>query len=48
MVVSYGGYWNQSGNPNSFPTPTAVGTLNYINWTNYRGLNGSQQFQLVL
>jgi hypothetical protein len=47
VVVSYGGYWNQSGNPNSFATPTAVGTLNYINWTNYTGLNGTQQFQLA-
>ena len=46
VVVSYGGYWNQSGNPNTFATPTAVGTLNYINWTNYTGLNGQQQFQL--
>lgn len=46
VVVSYGGYWNQSGNPNSFATPTAVGTLNYINWTNYVGLSGQQQFQL--
>jgi hypothetical protein len=45
-VVSYGGYWNQSGNPNTFATPTAVGSLNYINWTNYTGLNGQQQFQL--
>jgi len=46
VVVSFGGYWNQSGNPNSFATPTAVGTLNYINWTNYTGLSGQQQFQL--
>jgi hypothetical protein len=46
VVVSYGGYWNQSGNPNTFPTPTAVGSLNYINWTNYTGLVGNQQFQL--
>lgn len=46
VVVSYGGYWNQSGNPNSFATPTAVGTLNYVNWTNYVGLAGQQQFQL--
>lgn len=46
-VVSFGGYWNQSGNPNSFATPTAVGSLNYINWTNYTGLNGAQQFQLA-
>lgn len=46
VVVSYGGYWNQSGNPNSFATPTAVGTLNYVNWTNYPGLNGQTQFQL--
>lgn len=45
-VVSFGGYWNQSGNPNSFPTPTAVGSLNYVNWTNYTGLSGQQQFQL--
>lgn len=45
-IVSFGGYWNQSGNPNSFPTPTAVGSLNYINWTNYTGLSGQQQFQL--
>jgi hypothetical protein len=47
VTVSYGGYWNQSGNPNSFATPTAVGTLNYINWTNYTGLAGQQQFQLA-
>jgi len=46
-VISYGGYWNQSGNPNSFATPTAVGTLNYVNWTNYTGLAGQQQFQLA-
>ena len=46
VIVSYGGYWNQSGNPNSFATPTAVGSLNYINWTNYTGLAGQQQFQL--
>jgi hypothetical protein len=46
VVVSYGGYWNQSGNPNSFATPTAVGTLNYVNWTNYPGLTGQSQFQL--
>jgi hypothetical protein len=46
VVVSYGGYWNQSGNPNSFATPTAVGTLNYVNFTNYTGLSGQQQFQL--
>lgn len=46
VVVSFGGYWNQSGNPNSFATPTAVGSLNYINWTNYTGLSGQQQFQL--
>jgi hypothetical protein len=46
VVVSYGGYWNQSGNPNSFATPTAVGSLNYVNWTNYTGLAGQQQFQL--
>lgn len=45
-VVSFGGYWNQSGNPNSFAVPTAVGSLNYINWTNYVGLSGQQQFQL--
>lgn len=45
-VVSYGGYWNQSGSPNTFATPTAVGTLNYINWTNYPALNGQTQFQL--
>lgn len=46
VTVSYGGYWNQSGSPNSFATPTAIGTLNYINWTNYPGLNGQSQFQL--
>lgn len=46
VIVSYGGYWNQSGNPNSFATPSAVGTLNYVNWTNYTGLAGQQQFQL--
>jgi hypothetical protein len=46
VVISYGGYWNQAGNPNSFATPTAVGTLNYVNWTNYTGLAGQQQFQL--
>jgi len=46
-VVSYGGYWNQSGNPNSFATPTAVGTLNYVNFTNYVALAGQQQFQLA-
>ena len=46
VIVSFGGYWNQSGNPNSFATPTAVGTLNYVNWTNYTGLAGQQQFQL--
>jgi hypothetical protein len=46
VVVSYGGYWNQSGSPNSFATPTAVGTLNSVNWTNYTGLAGQQQFQL--
>jgi hypothetical protein len=46
VVVSYGGYWNQSGNPQTFATPTAVGTLNYVNWTNYVGLAGQQQFQL--
>jgi hypothetical protein len=45
-VISYGGYWNQSGNPNTFATPTAVGTLNYVNWTNYVALSGQQQFQL--
>jgi hypothetical protein len=47
VIVSYGGYWNQSGNPNSFATPSAVGTLNYVNWTNYTGLAGQQQFQLA-
>lgn len=47
VVVSYGGYWNQSGNPNSFATPSAIGTLNYVNWTNYTGLAGQQQFQLA-
>ena len=47
VVISYGGYWNQSGNPNQFATPTAVGTLNYVNWTNYVGLAGQQQFQLA-
>jgi len=47
VVVSFGGYWNQSGNPNTFATPTAVGTLNYVNWTNYSGLAGQQQFQLA-
>lgn len=47
VIVSFGGYWNQSGNPNSFATPTAVGTLNYVNWTNYVGLAGQQQFQLA-
>jgi hypothetical protein len=47
VVISFGGYWNQSGNPNSFATPTAVGTLNYVNWTNYTGLAGQQQFQLA-
>lgn len=46
VVISYGGYWNQTGNPMTFATPTAVGSLNYINWTNYVGLNGNQQFQL--
>jgi hypothetical protein len=46
VVISYGGYWNQSGNPQDFATPTAVGTLNYVNWTNYTGLAGQQQFQL--
>jgi hypothetical protein len=46
VIISYGGYWNQSGNPQSFATPTAVGTLNYVNWTNYTGLAGQQQFQL--
>jgi hypothetical protein len=46
VIVSYGGYWNQSGNPNSFAVPTAVGSLNYVNWTNYTGLAGQQQFQL--
>lgn len=45
-VVSFGGYWNQSGNPNSFAVPTAVGSLNYVNWTNYVALSGQQQFQL--
>lgn len=45
-VISYGGYWNQSGNPTSFATPTAVGSLNYVNWTNYQALSGQQQFQL--
>lgn len=47
VIVSFGGYWNQSGNPNSFPTPTAVGSLNYINFTTYPGLTGQQQFQLA-
>src|SRR5579862_5884802 len=47
VIVSYGGYWNQSGNPNSFAVPTAVGSLNYVNWTNYTGLAGQQQFQLA-
>ena len=47
VIISYGGYWNQSGNPNTFATPSAVGTLNYINWTNYTALNGQQQFQLA-
>jgi hypothetical protein len=47
VVVSYGGYWNQSGNPNGFATPTAVGTLNYVNYTTYPGLNGQSQFQLA-
>jgi hypothetical protein len=46
VTISFGGYWNQSGNPNSFATPTAIGTLNYVNWTNYVGLAGQQQFQL--
>lgn len=46
VVISFGGYWNQSGNPNGFATPTAVGSLNYVNWTNYTGLVGQQQFQL--
>lgn len=46
VTVSFGGYWNQSGNPQTFATPSAVGTLNYINWTNYTGLAGQQQFQL--
>jgi hypothetical protein len=46
VTVSFGGYWNQSGNPNTFATPSAVGTLNYVNWTNYTGLAGQQQFQL--
>lgn len=46
VVVSYGGYWNQSGSPNSFATPSAVGSLNYVNWTNYPGLVGQNQFQL--
>jgi hypothetical protein len=46
VVISYGGYWNQSGNPMSFATPTAVGSLNYVNFTNYTGLAGQQQFQL--
>lgn len=46
VVVSYGGYWNQSGSPSSFATPSAVGTLNYVNWTVYRGLDSQQQFQL--
>jgi len=46
VTVSFGGYWNQSGNPNTFATPTAIGTLNYVNWTNYTGLAGQQQFQL--
>ena len=47
VVISFGGYWNQSGNPQTFATPTAVGTLNYVNWTNYTGLAGQQQFQLA-
>lgn len=46
VVISYGGYWNQTGNPMTFATPTAVGSLNYINWTSYVGLTGNQQFQL--
>jgi hypothetical protein len=46
VVVSYGGYWNQSGSPNSFPTPAAIGTLNYINWTSYASLLGTSQFNL--
>ena len=46
VTVSFGGYWNQSGSPNSFAVPTAIGTLNYVNWTNYTGLAGQQQFQL--
>lgn len=46
VVVSYGGYWNQSGSPSNFPTPQSVGSLNYINWTNYVSLSGQQQFQL--
>jgi hypothetical protein len=46
VVISFGGYWNQSGNPNSFATPTAVGSLNYVNFTNYVALSGQQQFQL--
>lgn len=45
-IVSYGGYWNQSGSPSNFPTPQSVGSLNYINWTNYVSLSGQQQFQL--
>jgi len=46
VIISFGGYWNQSGNTMSFPTPTAVGSLNYINFTTYPGLSGTQQFQL--
>lgn len=46
VVVSYGGYWNQGGSPSGFATPSAVGTLNYINWTSYPALTQSQQFQL--
>lgn len=47
VTVSFGGYWNQTGNPNSFATPSAVGSLNYINWTSYPGLSGQTQFQLA-
>lgn len=47
VVVNFQGYWNQTGNPDTYAVPAGIGTVSYVNAVGVPNqLNGSQDFNL--
>lgn len=47
VVISFGGYWNQSGSADTYAVPAGIGTVNYINRASIPGsIVGQQEFNL--